>query len=81
MHDGRFKTLEEVLEHYDLHVKTSKTLDPLVMEASNELTKDPAFPHRLYLTTQEKKDIIAFLHTLSDETFINNPLYGDIFNP
>jgi cytochrome c peroxidase len=35
MHDGRFKTLEEVLDHYDSGIKNSSTLSPLIVEADN----------------------------------------------
>lgn len=78
MHDGRFNTLEDVLEHYDQHVQKSRTLDPLIQEASNE----PIFPDdpiKLHLTQTEKEAIIAFLHLLTDEEFINNPSFSDPF--
>jgi cytochrome c peroxidase len=78
MHDGRFQTLEEVLDHYNEHVQMSATLDPLIIEASNEAT-NPGEPIRLFLTDQEKKDIIAFLHLLTDSTFIADPRFSDPF--
>ncbi|MGE5354875.1 MAG: cytochrome-c peroxidase [Deltaproteobacteria bacterium] len=58
MHDGRYKTLEEVLDFYDGHVQFSPTLDP------NMLHLGP-----IELTAQEKKALIAFLHTLTDEKY------------
>jgi cytochrome c peroxidase len=58
MHDGRFRTLEEVLDHYDHGVVRSETLDP-------NLAKHPT--QGLDLTSGEKGDIIAFLKTLTDE--------------
>ncbi|WP_044202691.1 cytochrome-c peroxidase [Flammeovirga sp. OC4] len=78
MHDGRFNTLEEVLEHYDEHVKKSRTLDPLIQEASNEPIF-PGDPIKLHLTQKEKEAIIAFLHLLTDEEFINNPNHSNPF--
>ena len=60
MHDGRFATLEEVVEHYDHGVQRSDTLDP-------NLAKHPA--QGLGLTAQEKADLVAFLKTLTDNTF------------
>lgn len=78
MHDGRFKTLEEVLDHYNDHVKISSTLDPLILEATNELFP-PAGQVKLGLTAQEKQDIIAFLKTLTDEKFITNPALASPF--
>jgi cytochrome c peroxidase len=61
MHDGRFQTLEEVVEHYDQGVQSSDTLDP-------NLAKHPA--QGLGLTTQEKTDLVAFLKTLTDESLL-----------
>ena len=60
MHDGRFNTLEEVVEHYDKGVQRSDTLDP-------NLAKHP--DEGLGLTSPEKADLVAFLRTLSDEAF------------
>ena len=60
MHDGRFATLEEVVEHYSSGVRRSATLDP-------NLAKHPEAG--IQLTPEEKADLVAFLRTLSDETF------------
>ncbi len=60
MHDGRFATLEEVVEHYNSGVRRSVTLDP-------NLAKHPEAG--MQLTAQEKADLVAFLKTLTDETF------------
>lgn len=62
MHDGRFKTLSQVLNHYTDGVEKSKTLAP-------ELQKP------IVLSSNEKVDIIAFLLTLSDKSFLFNPQY------
>lgn len=78
MHDGRFETLEEVLNHYNEHIKESITLDPLIREASND-PRNPGDPISLGLTEQEKNDIIAFLHTLTDLEFITNEKYANPF--
>ncbi len=75
MHDGRFNTLEEVLEFYDKHVKVGEFTDPLIMEASNINGAAP----RLFLTDQEKSQIISFLHTLTDSVFITNPKFSSPF--
>ena len=79
MHDGRFTTLEEVLDHYNENIRMSSTLDVLILEASNEEIV-PGEPVKLHLTAQEKEDIIAFLHTLTDETFTSNEKFSDPFN-
>lgn len=60
MHDGRFTTLEEVVEHYSSGVRRSATLDP-------NLAKHPEAG--IQLTKQEKADLVAFLKTLTDESF------------
>lgn len=78
MHDGRFATLEEVLDHYNEGIKRSETLDPLILEASNE-SIEPNQDIKLHLTNEEKEAIIAFLHTLTDYSFITNEKFSDPF--
>ncbi|MFT7163035.1 MAG: cytochrome c peroxidase [Bacteroidia bacterium] len=78
MHDGRFPTLEEVLDHYNEHINRSETLDPLILEASNESIV-PGQDIKLHLTEDEKEAIISFLHTLTDDEFINNEDFSDPF--
>jgi cytochrome c peroxidase len=65
MNDGRFKTLEEVVEHYNSGVKMSPTLDPVMTKNNKQLG--------LFLTAKEKSDLVAFLKTLTDSTFLTNP--------
>ena len=60
MHDGRFATLEEVIEHYNSGVRRTDTLDP-------NLGKHPAAG--LGLSASEKKALVAFLRTLTDDSF------------
>ena len=60
MHDGRFKTLEEVIEHYSTGVKRSATLDP-------NLAKHP--DGGVPLSDSDKRALVAFLKTLTDERF------------
>jgi hypothetical protein len=60
MHDGRFPTLEAVLDHYTSGVKPSATLDP-------NLAKHPG--GGIPLTPENKTDLIAFLKTLTDPAF------------
>lgn len=77
MHDGRFKSLEEVLDHYNDNVQTSSTLDVLITDATNNT--ENVLPVKLGLTQEEKEAIIAFLHTLTDEIFITNEDFSDPF--
>jgi cytochrome c peroxidase len=78
MHDGRFNTLEEVLDHYNDHIRMSSTLDILIRDASNEY-REPNDPIALKLTKEDINDIIAFLKTLTDSTFITNEKYANPF--
>jgi cytochrome c peroxidase len=68
MHDGRFKSLEEVIEFYNSGVKHSPTLDPIMTKPGKE--------YGLELSAQDKADLLAFLLTLSDSTFITNQAFG-----
>lgn len=68
MHDGRFATLEEVVEHYNSGVQAaSPNLDPDMDH----------FAEGLELTDQQKSDLVAFMHTLTDEIFVSNPAFSD----
>jgi cytochrome c peroxidase len=68
MHDGRFKTLEEVLEFYSSGVNQCSNIDSKM-----------EFAHQggAHLTNAEKKKIISFLLTLTDSTFITNPEFSN----
>ena len=60
MHDGRFKNLTEVINHYDTAAHQTRTLDPLIKKQG------------LRLKAEEKKALIAFLQTLTDPQFIDD---------
>lgn len=66
MHDGRFETIEEVIAHYNSGGHFADNLDPLMRP--------------LNLSPSEIDDLIAFLHTLTDMSFIDNEEYGDPFD-
>ncbi len=68
MHDGRFNTIDEVINHYSEGLVYSETIDPL-MKAVNE--------GGVQLTPEDKADLKAFLLTLSDPEFISNPDFQD----
>jgi len=79
MHDGRFTTLEQVLDHYSDHVQmASPGLDVNLIQGIN----DPIFnPGHMGLTATEKRQVIAFLKTLTDSTFIADKRFSDPFKP
>ena len=60
MHDGRFKSLREVLDHYTDHFQETQNISPLVQKG-------------ITLSSNDKSDLIAFLLTLSDKKFLFNP--------
>lgn len=65
MHDGRFATIGQLLDHYSSGVKASATLDPQLRQANGQ----PGIP----MSEQEKQAVAAFLNALTDSDFINNP--------
>ena len=70
MHDGRFNTLEEVVEHYNSGIKPSPSLDPAL---------DNTRATGLMLSAQDKADLVAFLKTLTDDDLLTNPEYSNPF--
>jgi cytochrome c peroxidase len=67
MHDGRFNTLEEVIEHYNSGGIPSPTIDPFMKFTTGGLQ----------LPQSDKDALIAFLLTLSDPEFLTNPDFQD----
>lgn len=63
MHDGRFKTLRAVLDHYDHGIMMSATLAPELRAG-------------LPLTSDQRTDLVAFLLTLSDRAFVMDPAHA-----
>lgn len=68
MHDGRFETLDEVMDHYVSGGHFSPTKDPLLSQLSNANIK-----------VEHKEALIAFMKTLSDPLLEENPLFFDPF--
>lgn len=63
MHDGRFKTLNEVVKHYNSGIFKSQTLAKQLQKPMN-------------LTDNQRTELIAFLKTLSDTEFLFNPKFS-----
>lgn len=59
MHDGRFKTIDEVLNHYSTGIHQTPNLDPLLSSG-------------ISLSSQDKEELKAFLNTLNDEEFVKD---------
>ncbi len=66
MHDGRFNTLDEVINHYSDGLQNSPTIDPLMKKVAQG---------GVHLTTQDKTNLKAFLLSLSDQEFTTNPSF------
>jgi cytochrome c peroxidase len=75
MHDGRFKTLEEVVDFYGKHGNSNV---PFVNELVLSIGQPLGNGQHAELTPYMKQALVKFLHTLTDTAFVNNP---DIQNP
>ena len=64
MHDGRFSTLDEVINHYSEGLQDSPTIDPLMKKVSQG---------GVQFSQQEKANLKAFLLSLNDPVFVSNP--------
>ncbi len=72
MHDGRFNTLEEVIDHYSTGIQNHPTLQPFLKDDNNEAVKYD-------FTTEEKEALVAFLNTLTDAQFIQEEKFSNPF--
>ena len=75
MHDGRFGTLMEVVEHYNSGVQPHPFLDERVTVENT----DGGTPYQLNLSESEKQALVDFLHTLTDEQLIADPRFSNPF--
>lgn len=67
MHDGRFQTLDEVIDFYSSGLVWSPSISPLMHHIAT---------HGVQLLPQQKADLKAFLWTLTDSSFVTNPAFG-----
>jgi cytochrome c peroxidase len=74
MHDGRFNTLREVIDHYDQGIKDSANLDFILRDVNSQ-------PRRMNFTEADKDALEAFLRTFTDDAFLNDPKFSDPFEP
>ncbi len=72
MHDGRFETLEEVVEHYNSGIQNSPNLD-------TRLTTRNGNPVRMNLNNEEKAALVAFMKTLTDYKLIEDEKFSNPF--
>ncbi len=72
MHDGRFSSLEEVIQFYSTGVQANPNLDPILLTPQQT-------PQRLNLSQLQINQLVAFLSTLTDNTFLTSSLFSDPF--
>jgi cytochrome c peroxidase len=72
MHDGRFTSLNQVIDFFDAGVQPNPDLDP-------RLKATDGTPKRLGLTSDQKAALVAFLRTLTDSTFLTSPRFANPF--
>jgi cytochrome c peroxidase len=71
MHDGRYNSLEEVVEHYSSQIKFHENLDDKFVQNGKA--------RQLNFSNDDKKALVAFLQTLTDESFISADRFSDPF--
>ncbi len=72
MHDGRFTTLEQVVEHYSTGIKATPNLSP-------QLRNPNGTPRNLNLSAADKAALVAFMKTLTDATIATEVKYSNPF--
>lgn len=72
MHDGRFTTLAQVVEHYNSGVQNGPALD-------NRLRGPNGQPLRLNLSDQQKAALVAFMETLTDNSLVSDAKFANPF--
>lgn len=72
MHDARFKTLQQVVEHYNTGVQNHPNLSPL-------LKGNDGLPRKLNLSPEDVAALVSFLQTLTDNTIMADPRWLDPF--
>lgn len=75
MHDGRFNTLEEVVDFYSSSIHLNQNIDINFSKIGDRIDTYGG----LGLSSEEKANLVTFLKTLTDTTFVKNPLYQDPF--
>jgi cytochrome c peroxidase len=75
MHDGSIATLEEVIEHYNAGGRTVARGPNAGVGSTNPYKSE--FIKEMGLTPGEKRDLVAFLRTLTDSTFLRDPRFSN----
>ena len=78
MHDGRFETLEEVVEHYSSGIRRHQNLS-FSLEGSAFASNPLATVGGFDFTAEEKDALLQFLNAMTDESFINDQRFSSPF--
>ena len=76
MHDGRFQTLEEVVQFYNTDIQPHQNLNDRITEE----TMMGGTPVQLGLSEEDVSNLVAFLHTLNDDEFLTSEKFSNPFN-
>jgi len=71
MHDGRFSTLEQVVDHYSDHMVLSNTVAPFLKQFAQQ--------GGFQMSVDDKANLVAFLKLLTDKQFVTNPAFASPF--
>ncbi len=72
MHDGRFATLDEVVEHYSTGIQNHPNLHPVLRQRGGS-------PERFAFSVGESADLVAFLRTMTDDALLSDEKFSDPF--
>jgi cytochrome c peroxidase len=72
MHDGRFKTLEEVVEFYDTGIRNNPSLDRVLRNADGSVS-------RMNLDASQRTALVDYLRTFTDSVFLRSPKFSNPF--
>ena len=82
MHDGRFKTLDEVIEHYNNGIQPHPDLDPILLQSNftqGFVSATSGTPVKMNITATEKKQLIAFLTAMTDYSITMDARFSSPF--
>jgi cytochrome c peroxidase len=82
MHDGRFASLSEVIDHYSQGVKAHPNLDPQLLQENFDAKKikvQTGTPVRMNISKDDKSKLIAFLIAQTDASILTDPKFSNPF--
>jgi cytochrome c peroxidase len=80
MHDGRFATLGQVIDHYSDSIQPHPDLDPFLYQtnfAAGQVITTTGQPVKMNISATEKAQLIAFLNSLTDYTITTDPKFSN----